>query len=127
MCKISPVMYGEDSRDKTPSTTSLTRAGAAERREPVTEAVVAVWRCTRVWMMSGETALTRPRDYRGEPLRAVPRDQIEPRRPPRGRQKSTEIGVCGHDDPILACGTAHDRGVGCARRLQVADVHGVMP
>jgi hypothetical protein len=72
-------------------------AGAAERREPVTEAVVAVWRCTRVWMMPGETALTQPRDYRSEPLRAVPRDQIEPRRPPRGRQKSTEVGVCGHD------------------------------
>jgi hypothetical protein len=43
------------------------------------------------------------------------------------RQKSTEIGVCGHDDPILACGTAHDRGVRGAGRLQVADAHSVIP
>jgi hypothetical protein len=27
MCKISPVMYGEDSRNNTPSTTSLTCPG----------------------------------------------------------------------------------------------------
>ncbi len=43
------------------------------------------------------------------------------------REKRTKVGICGHDDPILACGKLHDPGVGRTRHIQVAHMYSVMP
>ena len=59
------------------------RPGAEKRPQRVTEVAPAPGPCDRPVVL----VTRRPRDDRAEPLRAVPRDRIEPGRPPRVRRQ----------------------------------------
>src|SRR5262249_26424658 len=85
-CRISPVMYGDDSKNRTPFTTSLTcPARPSGGSRPPSASELSTQR-PGAWMMRGKTALT------GMPRQAssMASDRVAAARPPLVSAASTD-------------------------------------